>query len=111
MHRSAPHFKCLRPHIRAYKILDLHLRELPETKDKVTRRYLITKSFADLRDAEWELGMLGINYILKVRKNPASRLGPQVHHGALVLRSARMGLKHHIELPRLAEAARTIWAF
>src|SRR5262245_37491348 len=60
------------------EILHLHLLKFAGAEDKVSRRYLITKRLADLRDTEWQLSARGIKHIGKVDEDALRSFGSKV---------------------------------
>ena len=85
--------------------LDLHLLELARAERKITRRDLVAKRLADLRDAERQLQAHGLQHIVEVDENSLRGLRAQISHRRLVFHRPHESLEHQIELPRLGELA------
>src|SRR3984957_18482970 len=81
--------------------LHLHLLEFATAKREVTRRDLVAKYLAHLRDAEWHLHAGGVNDILELHEDALCRLGPQVRDIILGGGCADIGLEHQVEGARL----------
>src|ERR1044072_4030540 len=83
--------------------LNLHLLELARAKDEIARRYLVTKSFADLRHAERQFAIRRVEHVLEIDEDALRGFGPQVSQARLVFDRADGRAKHKVELPGLGQ--------
>src|SRR5882724_12000277 len=58
------------------KIFQLHLLELARPEGKITRIDFVTKGFANLRDAEWQLLARDFEDVFKLNEDGLRSLGP-----------------------------------
>src|SRR5262249_16076186 len=87
------------------EVLHLHLLELAYAELEVTRRDLVPKLLADLRNAERRLRAGKLRDVLEVDEDALRRLRAQIRDRRCILERADPRLEHEVELPCLGEVA------
>src|SRR3989344_571317 len=104
-HFALPVVKVLFPFLLSHKILKLHNLKLPRAEQKVAWRDFVSERLANLRDAEWELRMERVNYVLEIDEHALRGFGTKVRRGCRVFHGTDMCFEHHVELPSFAKFA------
>src|SRR3989344_3969363 len=96
-HFFSPIFKIFFPICWTDKVFYFHLLEFALAENEVPRGYFIPKRLADLRHAEGQFWMKGINSIFKINEHGLRCFRPEIGRGGF-LTCADLGLEHYIEL-------------
>src|SRR5579871_2636279 len=90
---------------RMHKVLDLHLLQFTDTEEEVAWGDLIAERLADLRDAERQLAVGGIQHVLEVDEHALRRFRAQIGIGIRIGEGTDLGFEHQIEGARLRQLA------
>jgi hypothetical protein len=76
------------------------LFELARPESEIARINFVTKRFANLRDAEWQLLARNFKNVFELNKDRLGCLRTQISNRTFVRCSTDMRLKHQVELSR-----------
>ena len=96
---------------RLHEILHFHLLEFAGAEDEVLGDNLVSESFADLCDAEWNLHTVGLDDVLVVDIDALGCFGAEVDKAGAVVHGADICLEHEIELAGIGQFAAAFGAF
>mmetsp|Transcript_78154 Transcript_78154/g.203660 ORF Transcript_78154/g.203660 Transcript_78154/m.203660 type:complete len:374 (+) Transcript_78154:700-1821(+) len=87
------------------EVLNLHLLELPGSKQELPWGDFVAERLPDLRNAERDFHTRDGGHVLIIGEDALRSLWPQVTGGARVCVGAHLGLKHKVERPRPGQRA------
>ena len=92
-----PVIQQLHPRLRPAKIFELHLLELARPEGKIAGIDFVTKGFANLRNAKWQLLARNFQHVFELDENRLRSFRPQISDARFVLRGTDEGFEHQIE--------------